>query len=480
MEKGNALATITGYLRTLPGQLSSTTSSLAALAGHPALLREWLASSWPVIAMLAALIAFGLWLLPGMAQGLADWLFPAVSQEHLFGIIRTEEADPRNATAYRAMLWIYWLVLAGAAVVLLARSLQPTLAAAREKAHALLRDARALMEHNPERSLALLNQAMTLAAGPAVRESVKDERRNLTQWLSTGGDGTMAASAATAIGVQIPQSRPVDDDGRYVATDELGRGAMGVVYRGRDTLLDRPVAIKALPQSTAATADLAERFRQEARAAARLTHPGIVQVYDFVASGSGNYIVLELVTGQSLERYLNANAPMAVDHALALSIPLAEALGAAHDSGIVHRDFKPGNVLLGRDERPKIADFGLAKVTGSSMATVVGSVLGSPGYMSPEQAAGAPADHRSDMYAFGIVVYHMLTGAPPFQGATASVLSQQITAAPKPLTDLRKDVPEELASTVATLLAKDADARFDTMAAVTQRLRDIAQPRAAD
>ena len=222
--------------------------------------------------------------------------------------------------------------------------------------------------------------------------------------------------------------------GPYEIVDKLGEGGMGEVYRGRDAKLGRDVALKVLPAAFAADPDRLARFEQEARALAALNHPNIAQVYGLEQDGDAPVIVMELVDGQDLAQRLAAGR-LPQDEALAIARQIAEALGAAHDAGIVHRDLKPANVVVGTDDRVKVLDFGLAKTadgTGTSGSgltesptimspamTQTGVIMGTAAYMAPEQAKGKVVDRRADVWAFGCVLFEMLTAAAP-SGATTS------------------------------------------------------------
>jgi len=212
--------------------------------------------------------------------------------------------------------------------------------------------------------------------------------------------------------------------GPYEVIALLGAGGMGEVYRARDLRLKREVALKILPQEVAADPDRRQRFELEAHTVAALNHPNIVAIYDVGMEGGTSYIVTELIDGEPL-RVGTAGLRKSLDRA----VQIADGLAAAHAAGIVHRDLKPANILLTRDGRIKILDFGLAKVKVSRTAAAVtetltvrtepGVVMGTVGYMSPEQVRGAEADHRSDIFSFGVILYELLSGRRAFQGETA-------------------------------------------------------------
>ncbi|WP_225849312.1 serine/threonine-protein kinase [Streptomyces sp. HPF1205] len=248
--------------------------------------------------------------------------------------------------------------------------------------------------------------------------------------------------------------------GRYRLEERLARGGMGAVWRGVDTTLGRPVAVKVLAIED--DPDLTERFRLEARAAARLNHPNLVAAYDFGAHDGRPYLVMELVDGHSLSEELAGYGPLDPDRAAGIAAQTARGLAAAHGQSVVHRDIKPGNLMLAADGTVKIADFGIARLIdeASPALTATGHVMGSSAYLAPERALGAPAVPASDVYSLGCVLYEMLTGRPPFGGGTAAAVAHQhVQATPVPPGRLRPGIPAALADLLPHLMAKDPAAR---------------------
>jgi serine/threonine-protein kinase len=268
--------------------------------------------------------------------------------------------------------------------------------------------------------------------------------------------------------------------GRYQILGELGRGAMGVVYRGRDPQLERAVAIKLIRlEETLSTVELQEleaRFLREARVAARIMHPGVATVHDAGSEPHGFYLVMELVEGESLARTLQRGEFPGVRVALELVAQVADALGAAHAAGVVHRDVKPANILILPDGRVKVTDFGVAKAVGESTElTRSGTVLGSPAYMAPEQIQGQAIDGRADLFSLGVILYELLLRRRPFPADTVTTLIYQILHQ-DPFTDeqVLRALGPELGAFLRAALAKLPAERIPDAAAFAARARALA------
>jgi serine/threonine-protein kinase len=259
---------------------------------------------------------------------------------------------------------------------------------------------------------------------------------------------------------------------RYDLLDVLGRGGMGVVYRARDLVLDRIVAVKVLPAQYASDALLVQRFEREARAAARLNHPNIVGVFDTGRDDAVRYIVMECVPGMSLAERLRERGALPIPEAIDTAAEVADALAAAHAAGIIHRDIKPGNVMIQPSGDCKVLDFGIARAAADATVTRPAALLGSVPYMPPEIALGKPADERSDIYSLGCVLYEMITGRPPFRGdVSEAVIHQQVNAAPRPPSELEPGVWPALDGLMLRMLSKDPAARPQSAAETATALR---------
>ncbi len=264
--------------------------------------------------------------------------------------------------------------------------------------------------------------------------------------------------------------------GQYRIEAALGRGGMGVVYRGVHEHLGRPVAIKVLAPELTQQPEFKERFFSEAKTQARLQHPNITAVYDLLEDAGEYFIVMELVAGQGLDDYLQAQAGRAMDTRLALGIfgQVLSALDYAHSEGIIHRDIKPSNVMITADGRVKLADFGIALLIGDKRLTASHSAIGTPTYMSPEQILRPRSvDHRTDIYSAAVVLYEMLAGRPPFDGETEYEIKKLHVEAPPPdLAALAPEVPEEAVRATATALSKAPDERFPSAGAFLRALQE--------
>ena len=251
--------------------------------------------------------------------------------------------------------------------------------------------------------------------------------------------------------------------GRYEILDEVGQGAMGTVYRARDPLIERTVAIKTVPITKLRQegADTESRFLREAQSAGRLSHPNIVTIYDVGEADGLAYIAMEYLHGATLRDLMN-KGPMPLDLALDTATQMAEALAFAHEHGVIHRDIKPANVVVtGQRGRIKLTDFGIAHLANSDH-THAGQMLGSPRYMSPEQAMGREVDGRSDIFSLGAVLYEILTGHYAFDGdSLPSIVYRVVNEAPVEASTLRPQLPAELASLLSRMLNKNPQARPD-------------------
>jgi serine/threonine-protein kinase len=262
---------------------------------------------------------------------------------------------------------------------------------------------------------------------------------------------------------------PAEIANRYLVERKLGAGAFGTVYKAKDKILGRMVAIKTirlegLAASGASLDELLTRFMREAQVSAQLKHPNIVTIYDIGEVSGLSYLAMEFIDGVGLEKVIREAGAMPIERAASIAAQVADALDYAHRQNVVHRDIKPANIMLEAGDRVKVADFGIARVTNSAdHLTATGSLLGTPSYMSPEQARGNELDGRSDLFSVGCVLYEMLAGKRAFRGESITgLIFKVITEEPPPLKELRPDVPDEIVRIVAKAMAKIPQARYQT------------------
>ena len=259
----------------------------------------------------------------------------------------------------------------------------------------------------------------------------------------------------------------------YKVVRKLGEGGMGEVYLAEDTRLDRQVALKFLSEQFASDKSFKARFKREAQAAAALNHPNIITIHEVAEHQDRPFIAMELVEGESLKELIEKK-DLKLDRVIDLGIQISQGLAKAHQAGIVHRDVKPQNILVDRDGRARICDFGLAKLRREAMLTKTGTTVGTVAYMSPEQGQGMEVDQRSDIFSFGVVLYEMITGQLPFKGEhEAAIVYSIINHTPEPLARYKVNVPEELQKIVEKALRKDAETRYQSSADLTADLKEL-------
>jgi serine/threonine-protein kinase len=393
---------------------------LPVLRSDPEIRRRWLRHAWLTwVGVLVATILAAQALPPALDAGLRA-VFPEVTVEKkILGLVphRGKETNPLVPFLKWGLISGAWLAIAGAGALFTARRLS----------------------------------------------------------AAVEGEGVSAARpGAATVPNDVPAREGIGPDRRYAIDQELGRGGMGVVYRATDRVLERPVALKELPAFAATDAVLAQRFRQEAKALARLTHPNIVQVYDLVEDGSRLWMALELIEGGDVSSAIGERGRLPASEVARIGIQMAAGLGYAHGKGVIHRDVKPANVLVTADGLAKLADFGIARLIGSAGHTAPGQVYGSPHYLSPEQASGGAADERSDVYSMGAALFEMLTGEPPFVGEALAILSQHISREVPSIRGRAGDVPAGLEDVVLRMLAKRPEDRPRDMAEAARLLEPFA------
>lgn len=258
--------------------------------------------------------------------------------------------------------------------------------------------------------------------------------------------------------------------GRYTIEREIGRGGMGAVYLAADEKLAERVALKII-NAAMGDAGAVDRFRREVAAARKVTHPNVIRIHDLIEDGTMVLLSMEYVEGMTLSTYLGRVGALRVDEARHLLGQICDGVAAAHAVGVVHRDLKPGNVLLDNEKRAKVIDFGLAKAAFMAGMTATGLIIGTPEYMAPEQVKGLAQDARTDVYSLGALAYHMLVGRPPFAGETPIAIGfAHVTEPPRPPTQLRAEIPPSLERAVLQALEKEPAKRFADAAELKKAL----------
>lgn len=454
-----------------------------ALLRKPPLVRHWLLRAhWAQVILVIFLLGMPS-LIPEWIDGIIEQLSPPSTAQklgRLFDGLLNQPALSNTQIGTRALLWSV------ASVVVLALfwlHIPTTIQRAQQLAETRQQEADRLRQADPQQSLLLYQSAMGLTLDADTQAALQRSIADI-ECLSAPANRTEPAPSlrhgdATLLVSPQADTRP-RVAARYVIDAPLGQGAMGVVHRAHDIVLDRDVALKQLSPALVEDAQFVARFRQEALALAKLNHPHIVQIYDYIEDPDTTgkqqvWIAMELVEGDDLAAHLNPKAALPATEYFPLALQMAQAMAYAHAQGIVHRDFKPANVLITAEGNTKIMDFGLAKIARSAMHTQVGTVMGSPAFMSPEQAAGKDSDTRADIYAFGVTLYLMCSGRLPFSGDAQAMLAQHLSQTPSAPNTINTGLDPELNLLILEMLAKSPDARPPSMDQVADRLRVIAR-----
>lgn len=425
---------------------------------------------------LVLLLLFLIFLAPDIVDKITGGLFPPETTKKVFGLIKTKQANPLKGVADVVIMTTLWIISITSALLLFLHQIPEGSARANGLARKLISKADSSSDQSHRGRLYRL--ALMLTTDTRLESQITSSLQDNAIFDSPQGAGDMT-SIDTPADPQQPlrgKSSPsltIGPQGRYKLGTEVGKGAMGVVYRGWDNVLERKIAIKQLANVFSDDQTYAVRFRREAKTLARLIHPNIVQVYDLIVDRGRLWMALEYVEGGNLFSYLESKGFLSVGEASKIVIPVAQGLAHAHDRGIVHRDLKPANILLTKDHVPKISDFGIAKISQSSELTQVGSVLGSPIYMSPEQCGGGSVDFRADIYSLGITLFKLLTGKVPFEGETSTVMARHIFEQPPSLSKIHDGIPSDMEKLILQMLAKSPDDRPSSMNDVVDRLSSI-------
>ena len=473
MDVVKLLGPLAASRRELAARIQESSAHFPTLRRKRRALALWLLTAHGAQIVALAMVLFLQFGFPRARDAALDRAIPESFSGRLAGALGGESgADKRRQFAGFVVTSIAWIGSASVAAIMF--WIRVPDAVTHSNILARQREARAdeFLGSTPTRSVMLYKSAMALACDAEYEETLSHKLRHIDEQLSRKPDD------------EAPQEQNPDGEntvaGRYSITEEIGRGAYGVVYRARDEVLGREVALKELPGRLADDEFVAPRFRQEARALAKLNHPNIVQVYDFIEHRKRMWMAIELVEGGDLASYIAKRGCLAVPEACRLGAGIGDAVAFAHGRGVIHRDLKPLNVLLADGSTPKVADFGLAKLAEGGVDTLEGTVMGSPHYMSPEQAEGGSIGCGTDIYSLGVILYQMLTGKVPFEGEIASVLAQHIRKPPRRLRQVAPDnnIPPKLEKLVLAMLAKSVDDRPPEMRDISATLTVLSQKHA--
>ena len=455
-------------------QLVTAATPLPQVVQKPGLLKLWLFRlSRQRIYLLAGLLVLIFSVNP-ISQGLVEFWYPMeprTLKTTISGILnpsaRRASINTRD-TRYQQLLILFWSLGLSAAAIVLILDLPAAVKKGEQQAQKLLRQSRSVQSTDPELASSLASTAYQLMLNSEIPDGVEVGHGDL---VSSKDPTDLAKTVATSKAAK--SVRYVGENKRYRIDKALASGGAGVVYLAFDTLLEREVALKELFRELAHNKEHAERFKVEARALAALNHPHILPVFDFLQAGGHFWLVMEFLSGGNLKDKIDLPGTLSITDSIRITKGIASGLGYAHEKGFIHRDIKPENILFAGDQSFRITDFGIAKHDTSSVKTQHGVILGSPGYMSPEQSAGEDIDVRTDIYSLGITLYQMLTGMLPFEGDTASVLAQQITQAPTKLSELNPEINRELESIVLKMLKKKPMQRYSSTQKLIKALDEL-------
>lgn len=463
------LDTLTQFSDKIVTRFRQSTQLVPLVWKKPRVVRHWLFNARKAQIGLIVLVLMVPFVLNPLIDIMLVNLFAPVSEKNLFGLFITEKQHPYLENAKTIAHWISWILACLICSYLFLRCLPDAVEHARKRVRENIYKADQLLKHMPAESILLYNAATQWNVDENYEKVLATKLEGLNDSLFDQLDETVIATVRESTPSSQAFSHSVIAD-RYAVKKELGSGAMGNVYLAEDLRLKREVALKQLAPSLSSNKQLIARFRQEAVALARLSHPNIVQVYDFFEADGFFWIVMEFVKGGELEDTLNTHQELDQKESFRLLKQMAEALGYAHQQGVIHRDFKPANVLLTENSDIKVSDFGIAKLAQSSVQTQLNTVMGTPSYMSPEQANGESADERTDIYSLGIIFYQMLAGELPFKGDTKSIIAQHLSKQPPLIHESQDDVSAEVDQVIQKMLAKHPADRYQSMLEVFEQL----------
>lgn len=455
-------------------QLVTAATPLPLVIRKPGLIKLWLLSfSRPRLYLLAGLLLLVFTASP-VSQNIVDFLYPQQEKtfkntlSSIFNPSEQRQAEELRETRYQQLVFLFWSLGISTALIVLLLDLPKAVKQGEQQGLKLLEQSSSIQSSNPELAYTLANTAYRLMLDPAPLD-------DMTPPISGTTPASNAAEVSKTVAISNPGKvfRYIGENKRYRIEKPLASGGSGIVYLAFDTLLERQVALKELFEELAQDQEYAERFRTEAKALASLNHPNVLPVYDFLKEGYHFWLVMELLSGGNLKDKINRSETVNIADSINIARGIASGLGYAHEKGFVHRDIKPENILFATDGSYRITDFGIAKHGASTIKTQHGVIMGSPGYMSPEQAAGEAVDSRSDIYSLGVTLFQMLTQMLPFEGDTSSVLAQHITQAPPRPSELNPEISDKVESVLLKMLAKKPQQRFQTTDELIKAFDDL-------
>lgn len=448
--------------------LITAASPLPLVIRKPEMMKLWLFKLTRERIFLIAGLLFLAFLAGSLSQAMVDYFYPLDQNSfqntmaNLLNSPSLRQLEALRDSRYSQLMILFWGSGLIVTIIVLVLDLPKSVKQAEQKAQKLIEQSQQVSLSDPSLSERLLEAANSLR----LRLSAPVEDRLMQESSTDTGKTRVVKKAAKKV-------RYIGANQRYRIDRALASGGSGVVYQAEDMVLGRKVAMKELLEDLAMDEAQTERFKVEAKALALLSHPRILPVYDMLEENGRFWIVMELLTAGTLKDRIEKSGSLEANESIEIVKGIASGLESAHEKGFVHRDIKPENILFADDGSYRITDFGIAKHHSTTIKTAHGLVLGSPAYMSPEQAAGEDIDSRSDIYSLGITMYQMVTGELPFQGDTGAVMAQHITKSAEPPSAKNALIDGNLDLIILKMLEKKPDDRHQSMQELIDALSDV-------
>lgn len=452
--------------------LITAASPLPQVIRKPELMKLWLFKLTRERIFLIAGLLLLAFLAGSLSQAIVDYFYPLDQDSfqntmaNLLNSPSLRQLEAQRDSRYSQLMTLFWGSGLIVAIIVLVLDLPKSVKQAEQKAQKLIEQSQQVSVSDPSLSERLLEVAnsLRLRLSASVEDRLMQEPEIDTD--TDTGKTRVVKKAAKKV-------RYIGANQRYRIDRALASGGSGVVYQAEDMVLGRKVALKELLEDLAMDEAQTERFKVEAKALALLSHPRILPVYDMLEENGRFWLVMELLTAGTLKDRIEKSGSLKSIESIEIVKGIASGLGFAHEKGFVHRDIKPENILFADDGSYRITDFGIAKHHSTTIKTAHGLVLGSPAYMSPEQAAGEDIDSRSDIYSLGITMYQMVTGELPFQGDTGAVMAQHITQAAEPPSSRNDAIGEGVDSIILKMLEKKPGDRYQSMQELIDAFGDV-------